>query len=565
MDSWGLAWWRGVSQCGVKQGDPLSPLLFGLFIDELEQWLRERLPGAGVQLGPKLLQMLLYADDLVLFAPNPQMLQQQLDHLHQFCLAKGMEVNVAKTEVVVFRHPQFPAAGEAWQWQIDGQPVARSSEFRYLGVILHETEGVSAAISSLATAATRATWAMISRFRVRKVRDIAVKLQMFRALVLPILEYCGAIWGPDMLASSKHLSQVLDNPLQAVQTTFLRGLGQLRTSVSKTVLHKEMCMEPVAKGWLRSSIALWERLQAAPSNSILGITVRESIKRAQAAPKRNTSWAGRFLSMMHMITGQGSRDDAATVQDFVKQFGFDSTADRILPVPSGVMWAAWEKFVQVEPWENLESNPRTAPTARIRLVTYNNWFAVPHGTGGTQEKGYPPGMPNYIKHSGGIPFSQIKQLIRFRTGAHHLRVETERWVPAPARLPRSERVCQKCTLGSVMEDEYHVLFECPTYHHIRLKYEEALFSNFGGVSRAARSMRPSGKVSAFMNQNPRKVAAFVSECLDYRRFEASDLLPYATRETLEELGLVGYQIDTFSSDYDDYIDESGMVYDAHGA
>ena len=98
-----------------------------------------------------------------------------------------------------------------------------------------------------------------------------------------------------------------------------------------------------------------------------------------------------------------------------------------------------------QPWDNLESNPRTAPTARIRLVTYNNWFAVPHGTGGTQEKGYPPGMPNYIKHSGGIPFSQIKQLIRFRTGAHHLRVETERWVPAPARLPRSERVCQKCT------------------------------------------------------------------------------------------------------------------------
>jgi len=51
-----------------------------------------------------------------------------------------------------------------------------------------------------------------------------------------------------------------------------------------------------------------------------------------------------------------------------------------------------------------------------------------------------------------------------------------------------------------------------------------------------------------------------------RRYEASDLLPYATRETLEELGLVGFQIDTFSSDCDDdHIDESGMVYDAHGA
>ena len=76
---------------------------------------------------------------------------------------------------------------------------------------------------------------------------------------------------------------------------------------------------------------------------------------------------------------------------------------------------------------------------------------------------------------------------------------------------------------------------------------------------AARSMRPSGKVSAFMNQNPRKVAAFVSECLDYRRFEASDLLPYATRETLEELGLVGCQIDTFSSDYGVWL-RSGDTY-----
>ena len=44
------------------------------------------------------------------------------------------------------------------------------------------------------------------------------------------------------------------------------------------------------------------------------------------------------------------------------------------------------------------------------------------------------------------------------------------------------------------------------------------------------------KVSAFMDQEPRKVAVFVSECLDYRRFEAPDLHPYVTRETrLQEL------------------------------
>ena len=85
------------SKCGVKQGDPLSPLLFGLFIDEFETWLKERLPGVGVRLGTRVLQMLLYADDMVLFVHDPASLQRQLNLLHEFCVAKGMEVNVTKT------------------------------------------------------------------------------------------------------------------------------------------------------------------------------------------------------------------------------------------------------------------------------------------------------------------------------------------------------------------------------------------------------------------------------------------------------------------------------------
>ena len=54
-------------------------------------------------MGSRLLQMLLYAGDLVLLACCPKALQQQLDVLHAFCAAKGMEVNVSKTEVAVMR------------------------------------------------------------------------------------------------------------------------------------------------------------------------------------------------------------------------------------------------------------------------------------------------------------------------------------------------------------------------------------------------------------------------------------------------------------------------------
>jgi hypothetical protein len=41
----------------------------------------------------------------------------------------------------------------------------------------------------------------------------------------------------------------------------------------------------------------------------------------------------------------------------------------------------------------------------------------------------------------------------------------------------------------------------PVYHHIRLKYEDALFTDFGGVSRVSRVMKTPGKVNAFMCNN----------------------------------------------------------------
>lgn len=101
------------SRCGVKQGNALSPLLFDLFVVELEKWLQEQLPAAGVQLSPKLMQLVLYADDLVLIAPSPQLLHHMLDQLHEFCVENEMEMSVATNEIVVFRHPDFPDGGGA--------------------------------------------------------------------------------------------------------------------------------------------------------------------------------------------------------------------------------------------------------------------------------------------------------------------------------------------------------------------------------------------------------------------------------------------------------------------
>jgi hypothetical protein len=142
---------------GVKQGDPLSPLLFGIFVDRLEQWMSDRLGDMGVGLGGEKLRLLLYADDLTLLATSTDDLQKLLKCLQGFCDRHQMHVNVAKCAVVVFgkRRPtggDLPPGG----WVYAGQQVPRVQEFRYLGIVFHETKGVSACVEALRLAGLRA-------------------------------------------------------------------------------------------------------------------------------------------------------------------------------------------------------------------------------------------------------------------------------------------------------------------------------------------------------------------------------------------------------------------------
>lgn len=69
---------------GVKQGCSLSPTLFNIYIDNLAKSLEESdIP--GLDLCDTQIKCLLFADDLILLAPSKEALQQQLDHLLNFC------------------------------------------------------------------------------------------------------------------------------------------------------------------------------------------------------------------------------------------------------------------------------------------------------------------------------------------------------------------------------------------------------------------------------------------------------------------------------------------------
>ena len=90
---------------GVRQGGPLSPLLFCPLLDRVSTYLAEHAPSytrARCPLLPALLatSLLLYADDIVLLAGGPARLQTLLDALGDFSTAHFMSVSEEKSKVI---------------------------------------------------------------------------------------------------------------------------------------------------------------------------------------------------------------------------------------------------------------------------------------------------------------------------------------------------------------------------------------------------------------------------------------------------------------------------------
>ena len=86
---------------GVRQGDCLSPTLFGIFINDIAEVINNC--GAGIPINEGSVSILMYANDIALISEIPDGLQKQLVALHKWCADWRMKINVKKWQVVHYR------------------------------------------------------------------------------------------------------------------------------------------------------------------------------------------------------------------------------------------------------------------------------------------------------------------------------------------------------------------------------------------------------------------------------------------------------------------------------
>jgi len=115
---------------GVCQGCNLSPLLFNLYINDLENYLMTNSTGF-IQLNHAKLYLLMFADNILLLVESPSSLQDSINYLNNFCDQWKVQINKVKTKVLIFNKPN-----SKYSFSINSKPLYQCSECKYLGITL---------------------------------------------------------------------------------------------------------------------------------------------------------------------------------------------------------------------------------------------------------------------------------------------------------------------------------------------------------------------------------------------------------------------------------------------
>jgi len=246
-------------QMGVRQGDPLSPLLFIIFINRLADALNQT--GIGLQFGnADKLASLLFADDIVLLAESAEDLQKLIDVVADFCGKWRMHLNVNKTKVMVFNAARGSHGQAQYMWKYAGESLEQVSSYKYLGVWFSENLGWNLHISKLVTKGNKTAAELGRVFAMRKL-PIKIKSKVWTTMVRSVLEYCAMVWKTDAkeekyLESIQHrvLTKILRTNSKANKAAprFILGLPSLATrrNAMRLLFLAEILTKP-ATSWVR--------------------------------------------------------------------------------------------------------------------------------------------------------------------------------------------------------------------------------------------------------------------------------------------------------------------------
>jgi len=238
---------------GVRQGCVLSPILFNLYIADLDKYLAKRNIG-GIRVGNERIWSLAYADDIVLLAKNKTALQDMMDTLKKFLKDRKLELCIEKTKLIIF-NSKGKNKWERVKWR--NKEIETVTKFKYLGFTFNRkcdyTDHIRDICRKGRIAANR-VWGLGERIC---KNDFCRRWMLFKYLVMSVMAYGVEIWGWE---EKKDLKKVM--------LDYIRWIYKIDFCTPRYVITRELCIDKLKIGWGIRALNYEDRIKNAELSCI---------------------------------------------------------------------------------------------------------------------------------------------------------------------------------------------------------------------------------------------------------------------------------------------------------
>ena len=236
---------------GVRQGENLSPVLFSLFLNDLESYFETKSDaGVDFELEDEDLYyhikfiVLLYADDKAILSESEDDFQTCLDHFVDYCKMWKLNINFEKTKIVIFGARNT----DRYSFKMNGINIEIVKSYTYLGVTMSSNGSFLNARKSIYQKANKAMHLLYKRIYNLNL-PIDLQLKLFDSTIIPIIAYGCEVWGYEDLQM-----------FERIHNQFLRLVTKCRKSTPMYMLYGELDRYPIEIIIKSRLIGFWTRI-----------------------------------------------------------------------------------------------------------------------------------------------------------------------------------------------------------------------------------------------------------------------------------------------------------------
>lgn len=267
------------TKSGLKQGCLLSPILFSLFINDFPKCI-----GSGLQWEGKSINCLMFADDIVLLANDPSTLQQMINKVENYCDTWGLNINLEKSKIMIFRKRGKLAKKESWRYKNSKIEIVKA--YKYLGFMMTPQLSIKEQLIEkikVAKFSILCTWKKLLNNNAIPPNS---KFNVYNSVCRAIVSYSAETWGFEF-----------PKELEKFQKFFLKRMFSLPYNCPDYVLYLEINKEPLTHFTYCLHLRYINKILTLPNN-------RLPKEIAEYIIKNNLFWHKNNLEIYQKLTGK---------------------------------------------------------------------------------------------------------------------------------------------------------------------------------------------------------------------------------------------------------------------